>query len=66
MITCKSFRTFYEPDDARWSSGENLFVLINNYNFQKKTKLFILLVILKLYARIDIFILKSNFNFINH
>ena len=50
MITCKSFRTFYEPDDARWSSGENLFILINNYNFQKKTKLFILLVILKLYA----------------
>ena len=22
-------RLFYEPDDARWSSSENLFILIN-------------------------------------
>ena len=29
MITCKSFRIFYEPEDARWSSSENLFIVID-------------------------------------
>ena len=24
---------FYEPEDVRWSSSENLFILINRYNF---------------------------------
>ena len=33
MITGKSFGTFYEPDDARWSSIENWFISINKYNF---------------------------------
>ena len=36
MITCKSFWIFYEPDDARWISSENLFILINKNNFLEK------------------------------
>ena len=29
MITCKSFRTFYEPDDARKCSSKKKNILIN-------------------------------------
>ena len=50
MITCKSFRIFYEPEDARWSSSENLLILIDT-TF-RKNELLVLLFILKLYARI--------------
>ena len=50
MITCKSFRIFYEPEDARWSSSENLLILIDT-TF-RKNELLLLLFILKLYARI--------------
>ena len=34
-MTCISLRIFYEPDDARWSSSKNLFILINKNNFIK-------------------------------
>ena len=46
MITCESFRTFYEHDSARWSFSENLFVLINKYSLWKKTELLVLVIIL--------------------
>ena len=61
MTTCKSFRIFYEPEDARWSSSENLFILINRYNFLEKMKLLLLLFILKLYTQINIFECHHNF-----
>ena len=38
MITFKSCKIFYEPDDARWSSNKNLFILINQNNLQKKNE----------------------------
>ena len=38
---------FYEPQDARWTSCENLFILIEVYT---KMKLLVLLFILKLYG----------------
>ena len=58
MTTCKSFRIFYEPDAARWSSSENLFILIKK--LFEKMKLLVILLILK----ICIIILEStNCNF---
>ena len=58
MKTCKSFRIFYEPDAARWSSSENLFILIKKHF--EKMKLLVILFILK----ICIIILEStNCNF---
>ena len=35
MIICKSFGIFYEPEDARWISSENLFILIKKTTFRK-------------------------------
>ena len=45
MTTSISFRIIYEPDAARWSSSENLFILIKK-PFEKM-KLLVILFILK-------------------
>ena len=49
VITCKSFRIFYEPEDARWSSSENLLILIDT-NFRKNET-----------SRVTVYIMDSMF-----
>ena len=48
MITCKSFRIFYEPGNARWSSSENLFNLINTTFTKNETSSVIVYIITSL------------------
>ena len=49
MITFKSFRIFYEPEDARWSSSENLLILIDT-SFRKNET-----------SRLTVYIMDSMF-----
>ena len=49
VITCKSFRIFYEPEDARWSSSENLLILIDTNFRQNET------------SRVTVYIMDSMF-----